>query len=145
MALFNVRIIQNYHVHRRIVVPVEADDLESAIEQQSSDEAPDFDDPRWLTGWDLDDENVVDPCDGEVRAVSDDNQRLSMPTAYEQAQDAMRDAKVPDAPVLVALTLPQIAALRSLVYSAMSDTIDIPQSNFLAELVDQLERAEDRS
>jgi hypothetical protein len=58
MPTFPVVITQSYKVIRRITVTVEAADLASAVEQQSTDDCPDFHDPRWCTGWDLQDERV---------------------------------------------------------------------------------------
>jgi hypothetical protein len=40
---------------------VEAEDEESAIEQQRQEESPDFDDPAWRSGWDLQNETVSAP------------------------------------------------------------------------------------
>jgi hypothetical protein len=58
MPKFQVHIYQGYRVERSICIEVEAEDLESAIEEQAATEAPSFDDPRWLTGWDLQTEDV---------------------------------------------------------------------------------------
>lgn len=55
---FPVKVVQVLKATREIVVAVEADDLESAVEQQEEDAALDFDDPRWKTTWDLQHEEV---------------------------------------------------------------------------------------
>ena len=58
---FKLKITQVYRVEREIVVDVEADDLESAIESVASGavDTPDFKDPRWKDGWDLRNEDVA--------------------------------------------------------------------------------------
>ncbi|UWU26003.1 hypothetical protein N2601_32255 (plasmid) [Rhizobium sp. CB3060] len=55
---FTVMVTQVYRVERTILVEVEAEDEESAIEQQSQEAAPDFDDPGWKSGWSLENEAV---------------------------------------------------------------------------------------
>lgn len=65
MATFPVEIVQVYRATRRIVVGVEAEDLESAVEEQAANDAPAFDDPRWRTGWELQNEDVADAPPGE--------------------------------------------------------------------------------
>lgn len=60
MTAYTVEITQNYRATRRIVVQVEADDIESAVENVASGaiDPPTFDHPDWRTGWDLQDESV---------------------------------------------------------------------------------------
>ncbi|WP_037155779.1 hypothetical protein [Rhizobium freirei] len=58
---FVVKVTQVYRVEREILVKVEAEHEESVIEQQSQESAPDFDDPGWRSGWDLQNENVSAP------------------------------------------------------------------------------------
>jgi hypothetical protein len=56
---FTVVVTQVYRVERTILVEVEAEDEESAIEQQRQEDAPDFDHPGWRSGWDLQNETVT--------------------------------------------------------------------------------------
>lgn len=58
MMTFKVRVTQGYRAERSIVIDVDADDSESALESIASGavEVPDFDDPGWSTGWDLQNE-----------------------------------------------------------------------------------------
>ena len=60
MARHRIRIIQVFRTTRSIEIEVEADDEYDACEGMSSGaiDAPDFDDPRWQTGWDLQNEEV---------------------------------------------------------------------------------------
>jgi len=55
MAVFKVHVVQGYKAERHVTVEVEADDMESAIENVASGafDLPDFDDPKWTTYWDL--------------------------------------------------------------------------------------------
>jgi hypothetical protein len=55
-----VVIEQTYTMQRSIVIEVDAEDMESAVEQVRADDsaAPDFDDPRWLVSYDLREEEV---------------------------------------------------------------------------------------
>jgi hypothetical protein len=59
MSKQTVTIIQVFRTERRITVEVDAEDHESAIEefQSGSADVPDFDDPRWKTGWNLQSED----------------------------------------------------------------------------------------
>ncbi|EXL04968.1 hypothetical protein [Aquamicrobium defluvii] len=60
MAKHRIRIVQVFKTIRSIEIEVEADDEQDAVEGLSSGaiDTPDFDDPRWLTGWDLQNEEV---------------------------------------------------------------------------------------
>lgn len=58
---FTVVVSQVYRVERTILVEVDAEDEESAIEQQSLEAAPNFDDPGWKSEWDLQNEDVSAP------------------------------------------------------------------------------------
>jgi hypothetical protein len=60
-----VKIIQVCRVERHITIDVDAPDIESAVESVSSGEidAPDFDDPRCESYWDLQNEEVT-PAEG---------------------------------------------------------------------------------
>lgn len=60
MARHRIRIIQVFRTTRSIEIEVEADDEHDAREGMSSGAiyAPDFGDPRWQTGWDLQNEEV---------------------------------------------------------------------------------------
>lgn len=49
MPKHRIRIIQVTRVERSIVVDVEADSIEAAIEAQAESEAPSLDDSRWET------------------------------------------------------------------------------------------------
>ena len=55
MSKHKVTIVQIFRAERRITVEIDAADRESAIEDLQSGEidVPDFDDPRWVTGWDI--------------------------------------------------------------------------------------------
>jgi hypothetical protein len=70
MPSFNLKITQSYIATRAIIVSVEADDLTSAIEQQQTDEAPDFQHPGWLTGWELEHEDVRAAEPNELPAIN---------------------------------------------------------------------------
>jgi len=60
MPTFKIKIVQVYKCTREIELDVEADDLESATERAESgdEETPDFEDPRWNSFWDLENEEV---------------------------------------------------------------------------------------
>jgi hypothetical protein len=60
MARSRIRIIQVFRTTRSIEIEVEADDEYGAREGVSSGaiDTPDFDDPRWQTDWDLQNEEV---------------------------------------------------------------------------------------
>jgi hypothetical protein len=58
MAKFNVRVRQVYRVEREIIVTIEADTPEEALEDQAANESPDFNHPDWRTGWELENEEV---------------------------------------------------------------------------------------
>lgn len=60
MAKHRIRIIQVFKAIRTIEVEVEADDEHDAQEGISSGaiDTPEFDDPRWETVWDLQNEEV---------------------------------------------------------------------------------------
>ena len=53
-----VRIVQGFSVRREIVVEVEADSLDAALDRQAESDAPDFDDPRWRSKWSLRTEDI---------------------------------------------------------------------------------------
>lgn len=61
MSRHRIRIVQVYRVERAIEIDVEADDLDWAIERMASgdEDMPHHDDPRWLSGWDLQNEDVI--------------------------------------------------------------------------------------
>jgi len=58
MAKFPIKIIQTYKARREVTIFVDAQDGESALEEVASGsmEAPSFEDPLWLTSWDLQNE-----------------------------------------------------------------------------------------
>lgn len=58
MSTYKIKIVQGYRAMREIVIEVEADYEFEAIEliQSGSMDVPHFDDPRWKTGWDLQNE-----------------------------------------------------------------------------------------
>lgn len=60
MAVFKVKVIQNYRVTRTIVMHVEADSIESEVENVAlgAEDTPVLEHPDWRTGWDLQDEHV---------------------------------------------------------------------------------------
>lgn len=60
MSTHRIRIIQVFKTTRSIEIDVEAEDEDQALEEVLSGavDTPDFDDPRWLTGWDLQNEEV---------------------------------------------------------------------------------------
>ena len=58
MATFPVEIVQTYRVERRIIVDVEADDLQAALDKQAEEAAPDYDDKGWIESCDLQNEDV---------------------------------------------------------------------------------------
>lgn len=55
-----VRVTQVFRVEREILIEVDAEDELSAVEQVQSGETdiPAFDDPRWRTGWELQNEEA---------------------------------------------------------------------------------------
>jgi hypothetical protein len=63
MQKFKVKIVQVFKATREVVVDVEAEDMERAVEALESGDldGPSFDDPRWKTGWDLQNEEIT-PC-----------------------------------------------------------------------------------
>lgn len=63
MGKHRIRIMQVFKTTRTIEIEVEAEDEHQAVEEVSSGaiDTPDFDDPRWQTGWDLQNE-AVDPA-----------------------------------------------------------------------------------
>lgn len=58
MIFNNIRIVQVFRVEREIVISVEAQNLQMAIDKQSESEAPALDDPRWRSSWTLENEEV---------------------------------------------------------------------------------------
>ncbi len=62
MPVFDVEVIQTYTVLRKIVVPVEADNIDHAVEQQAQDPAPSFNDLRWSAHWTLITEECCRPA-----------------------------------------------------------------------------------
>lgn len=75
MPQYPVQITQVFRTERKITIKVEAEDLASAVENVASGavDTPPHDDPRWLTGWDLQNE-VVEP--GKPEDVTDANGAL---------------------------------------------------------------------
>ena len=61
MPKFKVQVFQSFNVHRRIIVEVEATDLDAAIEKQADSDAPSYDDPRWWESRSLENEEVTEP------------------------------------------------------------------------------------
>ena len=60
MPMHSVRITQTTRVERSIVIEVEADTIEDAIEKQGKADAPALSDPRWTTDRDeLQNEDVM--------------------------------------------------------------------------------------
>ena len=55
-----VRVTQVFRVEREILIDVDAGDRLAAVEQILSGETdiPEFDDPRWRTGWELQSEDA---------------------------------------------------------------------------------------
>ena len=47
MAMHKLRIVQVGRVEREIVIEVEAESVEDAVEKQQESDAPPLDDPRW--------------------------------------------------------------------------------------------------
>lgn len=60
MSTYWIRIVQIFKTTRSIEIDVEAEDETQALEEVSSGaiDTPEFDNPRWLTGWDLQNEEV---------------------------------------------------------------------------------------
>ena len=60
MSTHRIRIIQVFKTTRSIEIDVEAENEDHALEEVSSGgvDTPEFEDPRWLTGWDLQNEEV---------------------------------------------------------------------------------------
>lgn len=60
MTMHTLRVTQVFKATRDIVIFVEADDLESALElvRSGAHDVPPFDHPDWATGWDLKNEEV---------------------------------------------------------------------------------------
>lgn len=58
MASYKITIKQVYRVERALTLEHEADDLDSALEDYASGstDAPSFEDRRWSSGWDLQNE-----------------------------------------------------------------------------------------
>lgn len=64
MTAYPVRVTQVYRAERTIVIDVlveHGEGVESAIEQVQSGsiDVPEFDNPEWTTGWDLQNEEVT--------------------------------------------------------------------------------------
>lgn len=55
-----LRVTQVFRVEREILIEMDAEDELAAVEQVQSGETdiPEFDDPRWRTGWELQNEDV---------------------------------------------------------------------------------------
>lgn len=60
MRKYRIRIIQVFKATRTIEIEVDAADEYQAAEEVSSGaiDTPDFDDPRWRTGWNSQNEEV---------------------------------------------------------------------------------------
>jgi len=58
MPKHKLLIVQVLRVERHIVVDVEADTLDAAIECQENDDAPPYEDPGWVGRVDLENETV---------------------------------------------------------------------------------------
>lgn len=58
MKSHRIRIVQVFRVEREIVIDINAPDAKAAIEMQSENDAPAFDDPRWRSSWTLENEEV---------------------------------------------------------------------------------------
>lgn len=57
-----IEVTQIFRAERKVVIEVnDPDGIDSALEQVASGDfdLPAFDDPRWQTGWELQNENVV--------------------------------------------------------------------------------------
>lgn len=56
-----MKVIQRCRAERVVVIDVEADDMESAVESvvSGAKDVPAFEDPRWNTYWDLVDEETI--------------------------------------------------------------------------------------
>lgn len=56
----SLRVIQVFRVEREILIEVDAEDELAAVEQIQSGatDTPEFDDPRWRTSWDMQNEEV---------------------------------------------------------------------------------------
>jgi hypothetical protein len=61
-VLHKVCVTQVYKTTRKIVMKVEAENIENAIELVASGgiDLPEFNHPDWLTGWQLENEEVTD-------------------------------------------------------------------------------------
>lgn len=61
MGTFKVEVTHIGRYERRVVVEVEAESLDEAVERVESGDvdAPAFDDPRWTTGYDIQNEQVL--------------------------------------------------------------------------------------
>lgn len=60
MSTHRIRIIQVFKTTRSIEIDVKAEDEDQALEEVSSGavDTPEFDDSRWQTGWDLQNEEL---------------------------------------------------------------------------------------
>ncbi len=66
MPSHTIRIVQVFRVEREIIIAVDAPDLHTAIELQSENSAPPFDDPRWRSSHTLENEQVdIAPTDSQ--------------------------------------------------------------------------------
>lgn len=59
-ASYPVKVIQYYKARREITIMVEAGTAAAAAKKQSELGAPDFEDTRWQTSWDLQSEECVE-------------------------------------------------------------------------------------
>lgn len=60
MGKHRIKIIQVFKATRMVEIDVDAENEDEAVENVASGaiDTPDFDDPRWKTGWDLQNEEV---------------------------------------------------------------------------------------
>ncbi len=58
MTTYPIKIIQVFRVEREIIVDVEAESEDDAVELQQEEDAPSVDDPGWKSPWTLENEEV---------------------------------------------------------------------------------------
>jgi hypothetical protein len=63
MTTFNIKVTQRCKVWRDIVMPVEADSFDAAVQILEDDGVAAFDDPRWETEWHLTDQDETELTD----------------------------------------------------------------------------------
>lgn len=84
MPLHRLIVTQVYRTERRIVVEVEADTLEDAVDQQQQEDAPAYGNPSWRETVNLQSEEVDPSSPAEERA-----QGLRLTVAAPDVTDGM--------------------------------------------------------